>query len=67
MFIYNKQYFFIFYQRKKKIKNYQTQQQNKLNINIQYYKQCSGKYIKRLRNGNIRDYSLSNNELLYEE
>ena len=45
---------------------YNKKYQNKFNINIDYYKKISGKYIIGERNGEGKEYYIKTNELIFE-
>ena len=66
--IYNLKNIFSFLSEKQKLNIiiYNTNLQNKLDININDYKRISGRYIVGERNGKGKEYDISRNNVLFE-
>ena len=66
--IYITKFILSFLLEKKKLEMiiYNKKYQNKFNINIDYYKKISGKYIIGERNGKGKEYYIKTNELIFE-
>jgi len=65
---YNLNEIFSFLDQKKKLKMiiYNKQLQRMLGVNIQDYKKLSGKYKISGKNGNVKEYTLNTDKLIFE-